>query len=72
MHYAKNGIITPEMEFICNSCENMGRSQKFSKVYCKSEHQSGILKESQSSAMRHPRHQHPTELWGFNSGIYYS
>ncbi|MEC8753067.1 MAG: phosphomethylpyrimidine synthase ThiC [Verrucomicrobiota bacterium] len=63
MHYAKNGIITPEMEFIAIR-ENMGRAQKFSKVFCKSDHQSGILKESQSSAMRHPRHQHPGQSFG--------
>ena len=36
--YAKNGIITPEMEFIAIR-ENMGRAQKFSKVFCKSDHQ---------------------------------
>ena len=63
MHYAKKGIITPEMEFIAIR-ENMGRAKKFSKVFCKSEHQSGILKESQSSAMRHPRHQHPGQSFG--------
>ncbi|MFL2859338.1 MAG: phosphomethylpyrimidine synthase ThiC [Pontiellaceae bacterium] len=63
MHYAKKGIITPEMEFIAIR-ENMGRSEAFSKVFCKSEHQSGLLKEAQSSAMRHERHQHPGQDFG--------
>ncbi len=63
MHYAKQGIITPEMEFIAIR-ENMGRIEVFSKVYCKSEHQSGLLKEAQAAAMRHKRHQHPGESFG--------
>lgn len=63
MHYAKKGIITPEMEFIAIR-ENMGRAQAFSRVFCKSDHQSGLLKESQSSAMRHERHQHPGQDFG--------
>ncbi len=63
MHYAKKGIITPEMEFIAIR-ENMGRLDAFRKVYCKSEHESGLLTQAQTAAMRHPNHQHPGQAWG--------
>ena len=63
MHYARKGIITPEMEFIALR-ENMGRQEAFEKVYCRSEHQSGLLTQAQTAAMRHPNHQHPGRAWG--------
>ncbi len=65
MHYAKEGIITPEMEFIAIR-ENLGRQAAFKQMYCKSEHESGLLKQAQSAAMRHPNHQHPGQAWGAN------
>ena len=43
MHYARNGIITPEMEYIAIR-ENMGRVDSFNHIYCSSEHQSGSIK----------------------------
>jgi phosphomethylpyrimidine synthase len=63
MHYAKKGIITPEMEFIAIR-ENMGRQEAFKKVYMKSEHETGLLTQAQTAAMRHPNHQHPGQAWG--------
>ena len=65
MHYAKQGIITPEMEYIAIR-ENMGRVDSFNHIYCSSEHQSGLLKQAQTAAMRHENHQHPGESYGAN------
>ncbi len=65
MHYAKKGIITPEMEFIAIR-ENLGRQEAFKAVYMKSEHDVGLLKEAQTAAMRSPNHQHPGESFGAN------
>ncbi len=65
MHYAKKGIVTPEMEYIAIR-ENMGRQEAFQKMYCKSEHESGLLTQAQTAAMRHPNHQHPGQAWGAN------
>ena len=65
MHYARNGIITPEMEYIAIR-ENMGRVDSFNHIYCSSEHQSGLLKQAQTAAMRHENHQHPGESYGAN------
>jgi phosphomethylpyrimidine synthase len=65
MHYAKKGIITPEMEFIAIR-ENMGRQEAFKKVYMKSEHETGLLTQAQTAGMRHPNHQHPGQAWGAN------
>ncbi len=65
MHYARQGMITPEMEYIAIR-ENMGRQAAFEAVYCKSEHDVGLLTEAQTAAMRHPNHQHPGQSWGAN------
>ncbi len=65
MHYAKKGIITPEMEFIAIR-ENMGRQEAFKAVYMKSEHDAGLLTQAQTAGMRHPNHQHPGQAWGAN------
>jgi phosphomethylpyrimidine synthase len=65
MHYAKKGVITPEMEFIAIR-ENLGRQEAFRQVYMKSEHDTGLLKEAQTAGMRSPNHQHPGEAWGAN------
>jgi len=65
MHYAQQGIITPEMEFVAIR-ENMGRQEAFEKVYCKSEHEVGLLTQAQTAGMRHLNHQHPGQPWGAN------
>jgi phosphomethylpyrimidine synthase len=63
MHYAKNGIITPEMEFIAIR-ENLGRQEVFRQVYMKSEHETGLLTHAQTAGMRSPNHQHPGQSFG--------
>ena len=63
MHYARQGIITPEMEYIAIR-ENMGRQEAFKAVYMKSEHDAGLLTQAQTAGMRHPNHQHPGQAWG--------
>lgn len=63
MHYARAGIITPEMEYIAIR-ENLGRMEAFTQIYCRSEHQSGLLMQAQTAAMRHAGHQHPGESFG--------
>lgn len=65
MHYARQGVITPEMEYIAIR-ENMGRAEAAGQVYCKSEHQSGLLQQAQTAAMRHAHHQHPGQAFGAN------
>jgi phosphomethylpyrimidine synthase len=65
MHYAKQGIITPEMEYIAIR-ENTGRQEAFKAVYMKSEHDAGLLREAQTAGMRHPNHQHPGQACGAN------
>ena len=65
MHYAKKGIVTPEMEYIAIR-ENMGRMEALERVYCKSEHDSGLLTQAQTAGMRSPNHQHPGESFGAN------
>jgi phosphomethylpyrimidine synthase len=63
MHYARQGIVTPEMEFIALR-ENLGRQDAFKSVYMKSEHEVGLLTQAQTAGMRHPNHQHPGQAFG--------
>jgi phosphomethylpyrimidine synthase len=63
MHYARQGIVTPEMEFIALR-ENLGRQDAFESVYMKSEHEVGLLTQAQTAGMRHPNHQHPGQAFG--------
>jgi phosphomethylpyrimidine synthase len=63
MHYARKGIVTPEMEYIAIR-ENMGRQDAFKAVYMKSEQDAGLLTQAQTAGMRHPNHQHPGQSWG--------
>ncbi len=65
MHYARQGIITPEMEYIAIR-ENLGRQEAFRQMHCRSEHETGLLTQAQTAAMRHPNHQHPGQSWGAN------
>ena len=63
MHYARQGIVTPEMEFVAIR-ENMGRIEAFESQYGKSKSTEGLLQYAQAGAMSHPNHQHPGEAWG--------
>lgn len=51
MHYARQGITTPEMEFVALR-ENLGRQEVFRKVYCRSEHESGLLTQAQTAGKK--------------------
>ena len=63
MHYARKGIITPEMEYIAIR-ENMGRMEAFKPVYRTSDIGTGVFKDAQTAGMRHPNHQHPGKPMG--------
>ncbi|MBT8042315.1 MAG: phosphomethylpyrimidine synthase ThiC [Pontiella sp.] len=65
MHYARQGIVTPEMEFVAIR-ENLGRMEAFRQVYRKSDIGAGIFTAAQTAGMRHPNHQHPGQAWGAN------
>ncbi len=64
LHYARQGIITPEMEFVAIR-ENMGRSNVIPPAYQRSNAE-GILSHSQTELMRLPNHQHPGSPSGAN------
>lgn len=63
MHYARKGVVTPEMEFVAIR-ENMGRQEAFEAVYQKSEHTDGLLPHAQAATMQSPNHQHPGQPRG--------
>ncbi len=63
MHYARQGVITPEMEFVALR-ERMGRAEAFKPVHRRSGRQSGLQQQAQAARMRHPNHQHPGEAFG--------
>ncbi len=64
LHYARQGIITPEMEFVAIR-ENMGRSSVTPSAYQLSSKE-GILSHAQTELMRLPNHQHPGSPSGAN------
>jgi phosphomethylpyrimidine synthase len=63
MHYARQGIITPEMEFAAIR-ENLGRKEPVRPVFRKSDLDSGLFREAQTAGMRHLNHQHPGKPMG--------
>jgi len=63
MHYARQGIITPEMEFIAIR-ENMGREAAFEAAHQKSKAKEGVRVSAQSGPSNVLRHQHPGHGWG--------
>lgn len=63
MHYARQGIITPEMEFVALR-ENLGRQEAFQRIYRRSDIDAGLFKHAQTAGMRHPNHQHPGQPQG--------
>ena len=65
MHYARQGIITPEMEYIAIR-ENLGRQQAFDSQYQKSRETEGVLKHAQVGLRNTLDHQHPGESFGAN------
>ncbi|MBM4152416.1 MAG: hypothetical protein FJ220_02695, partial [Kiritimatiellaceae bacterium] len=63
MHYARKGIITPEMEFVAIR-ENMGRANAYQSIYATSSFTGGLLASAQTEHMRELNHQHPGQPQG--------
>jgi len=63
MHYARQGIITPEMEYIAIR-ENLGRSTAFSTWHQRSEEKVGVLAAAQRGPTNTLNHQHPGDPMG--------
>jgi phosphomethylpyrimidine synthase len=63
MHYARKGIITPEMEYIAIR-ENNGRMEAFEAQYQKNKNGEGILAHAQVGIRNGLNHQHPGNSWG--------
>lgn len=62
LHYARQGLITPEMEFIALR-ENLGRTRALDREYQAGDGQ-GLRRRGQTGASHGLRHQHPGQPWG--------
>lgn len=65
LHYARQGIITPEMEYIAIR-ENIGRQTAFEAEYKSSELPEPIFRGAQTGHMQSLNHQHPGKSFGAN------
>lgn len=63
LHYARRGVITPEMEFIAIR-ENLGRQAAFEAAHKPSSVPSGVRAFAQGGASNLLHHQHPGNCWG--------
>lgn len=63
LHYAKKGIITPEMEYIAIR-ENLGRQKAFESTYKSATGKYGFEGAGQSGSTQVLNHQHPGESFG--------
>jgi phosphomethylpyrimidine synthase len=63
MHYAKRGLVTPEMEFVAIR-ENLGRDRAFEARYGKPSRDGGAVGLAQSGPSNSMDHQHPGETFG--------
>jgi len=63
LHYARRGIITPEMEFIAIR-ENLGRQSAFDSQYQTGARDNGPVSAAQKGATNHLKHQHPGVAFG--------
>ncbi len=63
MHYAKKGVVTPEMEFIAIR-ENLGRKAAFEAQYQSAKSGPGCRAKGQTGPTRGLHHQHPGQSWG--------
>ncbi|MGV3772662.1 MAG: phosphomethylpyrimidine synthase ThiC [Verrucomicrobiales bacterium] len=66
LHYARKGIITPEMEYIAIR-ENLGREAAFEAMHSMTKGVSGVRSAAQTGATNLLRHQHPG--FGFGARI---
>ena len=65
MHYAKKGIVTPEMEYIAIR-ENLGLQKAAEAQYKKGPYKEGVLREAQCGPTNGLFHQHPGQPLGAN------
>lgn len=63
MHYAKKGIITPEMEFVAIR-ENMGAEAPIETVYYQGAERGRPVERAQRGGMNAPNHRHPGNSGG--------
>jgi phosphomethylpyrimidine synthase len=63
LHYARRGIVTPEMEYIAIR-ENMGRQAAFESAHKPSSAPNGLRASAQVGASNVLNHQHPGQPWG--------
>jgi phosphomethylpyrimidine synthase len=63
LHYARRGVITPEMEFIAIR-ENLGREQAFEAAFRAGASGNGVRSRAQTGPSNVSRHQHPGQSWG--------
>jgi len=63
LHYARQGVITPEMEFIAIR-ENMGRAAAFEATHEPSKATHGVRAFAQVGPSNTLSHQHPGQGWG--------
>ncbi|MGZ8901789.1 MAG: phosphomethylpyrimidine synthase ThiC, partial [Limisphaerales bacterium] len=63
LHYARRGVITPEMEYVAIR-ENMGRQAAFESAHKPSGAASGLRASAQVGATNVLNHQHPGQAWG--------
>jgi phosphomethylpyrimidine synthase len=58
MHYARQGIVTPEMEYVALR-ENLGRTQAFEADFARRNGHAGALAHAQVGRSNVPNHEHP-------------
>jgi phosphomethylpyrimidine synthase len=63
MHYARQGLVTPEMEYIAIR-ENLGREAAFEAAHQSSSATGGLRAHAQSGPSDTLLHQHPGQGWG--------
>ncbi len=63
MHYARKGVITPEMEYIAIR-ENLGREAVAESAYQQNRSEGGIVGQGQTGPTNSLHHQHPGRAWG--------
>ncbi len=65
MHYARKGIVTPEMEYVAIR-ENLGRDTAYQANYAQRNGDQGVMAHAQSGRTNAINHQHPGQSFGAN------
>jgi len=63
MHYARRGIVTPEMEYVAIR-ENLGRTRAFEAEFAQRSGHAGVLSHAQVGRSNMINHQHPGDAQG--------